>query len=152
MTSSLTNPDTPADALLGIDRPPPSDSYSEAGTPPPSSNFHLFAPSHDRSSSPRKRQKREHTHEHGLEDDCPTFQGMDEYVKEVAGASLTAAKELRDGKADVAIAWTGGRSVGTRTTPPRRRELTHADHMQASRPAGRGSECIVSGILIWHDR
>ena len=44
-----------------------------------------------------------------MEDDCPTFDGMGEYVKEVAGASLTAARQLRDGKAEVAIAWTGGR-------------------------------------------
>ncbi|GAA5878232.1 hypothetical protein JCM1840_004043 [Sporobolomyces johnsonii] len=56
--------------------------------------------------SPRKRRK---TDALGLQDDCPRFDALDDYVRLVAGASLTAARELRDGKADVAIAWTGGR-------------------------------------------
>lgn len=47
--------------------------------------------------------------EYGLESDCPLFQGLADYVLEVAGASITAARELREGRADIAIAWTGGR-------------------------------------------
>ncbi|KAL0575049.1 hypothetical protein V5O48_006922 [Marasmius crinis-equi] len=43
----------------------------------------------------------------GLEDDCPVFPGLGEYVKAVAGATLTAANALKI--ADVAISWDGGR-------------------------------------------
>ncbi|KAL1742194.1 hypothetical protein HDZ31DRAFT_43766 [Schizophyllum fasciatum] len=45
----------------------------------------------------------------GLEDDCPSFPGLDRYVTLVAGASLTAVQALKKGFADVAIAWDGGR-------------------------------------------
>ncbi|KAH9896667.1 histone deacetylase complex protein [Cubamyces lactineus] len=47
--------------------------------------------------------------EYGLEEDCPAFAGLPEYVRLVAGASLTAARSLREGEADVAISWDGGR-------------------------------------------
>lgn len=36
-----------------------------------------------------------------LAHDCPAFAGMAEYVREVAGASIAAARELREGRADV---------------------------------------------------
>lgn len=55
---------------------------------------------------PRKRKKVDSL---GLQDDCPVFPELAEYVKLVGGASMTAARELRDGEADVAINWTGGR-------------------------------------------
>ncbi|KDQ10349.1 hypothetical protein BOTBODRAFT_36251 [Botryobasidium botryosum FD-172 SS1] len=45
----------------------------------------------------------------GLEDDCPPFPGLPRYVQLVAGASLTGAGVLREGHADVAIVWDGGR-------------------------------------------
>lgn len=63
----------------------------------------------DRGSSPPKRRKLDDTH--GLIDDCPLFPGTAVYVTEVAGASIRAATELRDGKFDVAINWHGGRYV-----------------------------------------
>ncbi|KAI0301552.1 histone deacetylase complex protein [Multifurca ochricompacta] len=47
--------------------------------------------------------------EFGLEDDCPPFPGLGEYVLGIAGASLTAARELAEGRCDVAICWDGGR-------------------------------------------
>ncbi|KAI0646127.1 histone deacetylase complex protein [Trametes meyenii] len=47
--------------------------------------------------------------EYGLEEDCPAFPHLAEYVKLVAGATLTVAKSLREGQADVAICWDGGR-------------------------------------------
>ncbi|CAK5272980.1 unnamed protein product [Mycena citricolor] len=47
--------------------------------------------------------------EFGLEDDCPPFDGMSEYVRLVAGATLTAVKTLRQPRCDVAICWDGGR-------------------------------------------
>ncbi|OCH87067.1 histone deacetylase complex protein [Obba rivulosa] len=47
--------------------------------------------------------------EFGLEDDCPTFTGLPEYVRLVAGASLTAARLLIQKKADITICWDGGR-------------------------------------------
>ncbi|PCH45034.1 histone deacetylase 8 [Wolfiporia cocos MD-104 SS10] len=47
--------------------------------------------------------------EYGLEEDCPPFKGLPEYARLVAGASLAAATALRDGHADIAICWDGGR-------------------------------------------
>ncbi|CAO1623990.1 unnamed protein product [Jaminaea pallidilutea] len=45
----------------------------------------------------------------GLLDDCPRFQGLEDYVKLVAGASITAAELLASDEADIAICWDGGR-------------------------------------------
>lgn len=59
--------------------------------------------------SPTKRRKTNSNSEFGLSDDCPPFEGLSNYVTEVAGASIQAARELRDGRADVAISWNGGR-------------------------------------------
>ncbi|KAI6010113.1 hypothetical protein EDC04DRAFT_2770386 [Pisolithus marmoratus] len=47
--------------------------------------------------------------EFGLEDDCPPFQNMHEYIQLVAGATLTAVDALKDDACDVAICWDGGR-------------------------------------------
>ncbi|KAI6142827.1 hypothetical protein BKA82DRAFT_532135 [Pisolithus tinctorius] len=47
--------------------------------------------------------------EFGLEDDCPPFHNMHEYIQLVAGATLTAVDALKDGVCDVAICWDGGR-------------------------------------------
>ncbi|KAJ6491400.1 hypothetical protein C8R47DRAFT_449816 [Mycena vitilis] len=47
--------------------------------------------------------------EFGLEDDCPTFEGMSDYVRLVGGASLTAVKMLRQPRCELAICWDGGR-------------------------------------------
>ncbi|EMD31974.1 hypothetical protein CERSUDRAFT_119291 [Gelatoporia subvermispora B] len=47
--------------------------------------------------------------EFGLEDDCPPFRALPEYVRLVAGASLTAARQLSEEKADIAVCWDGGR-------------------------------------------
>ncbi|KAG8760139.1 hypothetical protein FRC12_009613 [Ceratobasidium sp. 428] len=45
----------------------------------------------------------------GLEDDCPAFPGLDEYISLIAGATLTAAQAVQSGRFDVAICWDGGR-------------------------------------------
>ncbi|GAA5870757.1 hypothetical protein JCM3774_001670 [Rhodotorula dairenensis] len=58
---------------------------------------------------PRKRRREDAFNGVGLQDDCPVFPELPDYVQLVAGASIAAARELRDGRADVAIAWTGGR-------------------------------------------
>ncbi|EMS20778.1 hypothetical protein NBRC10512_007630 [Rhodotorula toruloides] len=58
------------------------------------------------SEPPRKRRKTDGV---GLQDDCPVFFELPDYVQFVAGASITAARMLKDGQADVAINWTGGR-------------------------------------------
>ncbi|GAA5984140.1 hypothetical protein JCM10908_006065 [Rhodotorula pacifica] len=58
---------------------------------------------------PRKRQKDDTASSVGLQDDCPVFPDLPDYVQLVAGASIAAARELRDGRAEVAINWTGGR-------------------------------------------
>ncbi|KAJ7698742.1 hypothetical protein B0H17DRAFT_927409 [Mycena rosella] len=47
--------------------------------------------------------------EFGLEDDCPPFEGMADYVRLVGGASLTAVKMLRQPRCELAICWDGGR-------------------------------------------
>ncbi|KAH9979778.1 histone deacetylase 8 [Russula compacta] len=47
--------------------------------------------------------------EFGLEDDCAPFPGLAEYVLGIAGASITAARELAEGRCDIAISWDGGR-------------------------------------------
>jgi len=54
--------------------------------------------------------------EFGLEDDCPPFPGLREYVLGIAGASLTAARELAEGRCDIAICWDGGRSLPSLTS------------------------------------
>ncbi|KAH9918958.1 histone deacetylase complex protein [Fomitopsis serialis] len=47
--------------------------------------------------------------EFGLEEDCPPFAGLSQYVRLVAGGTLTAASALREDRADIAICWDGGR-------------------------------------------
>jgi acetoin utilization deacetylase AcuC-like enzyme len=47
--------------------------------------------------------------EFGLIDDCPAFPQLESYVRLVAGGSLTAARELLSGNADVALHLVGGR-------------------------------------------
>lgn len=47
--------------------------------------------------------------EFGLEDDCPYFPGLPEYVRLVGGGSLTAANALIQNQATIAIHWDGGR-------------------------------------------
>lgn len=49
--------------------------------------------------------------------DCPPFTGLREYVLGIAGASLTAARELAKGRCDIAICWDGGRSVQSHLIP-----------------------------------
>ncbi|KAL0958306.1 hypothetical protein HGRIS_000451 [Hohenbuehelia grisea] len=44
-----------------------------------------------------------------LQQDCPPFQGLHHYVPLVGGASLTAARTLTAGLAEIAICWDGGR-------------------------------------------
>lgn len=55
--------------------------------------------------------------EFGLEDDCAPFPSLREYVLGIAGASLTAARELAEGRCDIAICWDGGRSLQSLTSP-----------------------------------
>ncbi|KAF8340132.1 histone deacetylase 8 [Amanita rubescens] len=47
--------------------------------------------------------------EWGLEDDCPTFPGLSEYVRSIAGATLAAVQCLQQPKYEIAICWDGGR-------------------------------------------
>ncbi|KIM48692.1 hypothetical protein M413DRAFT_59621 [Hebeloma cylindrosporum] len=47
--------------------------------------------------------------EFGLEDDCPYFLGLSEYVQMVAGATLTAVSALQQNLSEIAICWDGGR-------------------------------------------
>ncbi|GBE87672.1 Histone deacetylase phd1 [Sparassis crispa] len=47
--------------------------------------------------------------EYGLEEDCPYFTGLPEYVRLVAAASLAATDALCQGHTDISICWDGGR-------------------------------------------
>ncbi|KAF9521808.1 hypothetical protein CPB83DRAFT_878428 [Crepidotus variabilis] len=47
--------------------------------------------------------------EFGLEDDCPIFPGLSEYIQLVGGATLTAVAAIQQNLASVAICWDGGR-------------------------------------------
>ncbi|KAJ1679710.1 Histone deacetylase 8 [Spiromyces aspiralis] len=52
--------------------------------------------------------------EFGLEQDCPLFDGIYEYVLTTAGGTLAAAECLLSGAADIAIHWEGGRHHAAR--------------------------------------
>lgn len=105
------------DAILGKANSEPnseSDSFgsSEEEEATPATPSFGLASSEGSSPRPRKRRKDESAaldSETGLQDDCPVFPELADYVQLVAGASIAAARGLRDGRADVAIAWTGGR-------------------------------------------
>ncbi|GAA5865763.1 hypothetical protein JCM8547_002770 [Rhodosporidiobolus lusitaniae] len=105
------------DAILGREEDALSSSSDESGS---SSRSASSEPSFSlsrttRAGSPsRKRTKTLSSHSLGLKDDCPTFPSLPSYARLVAGASMTAARLLRDGEADVAISWTGGRHHGKR--------------------------------------
>ncbi|CAO1630528.1 unnamed protein product [Parajaminaea phylloscopi] len=51
----------------------------------------------------------------GLSDDCPRFRQLPEYVEQIAGGSMTAARLLAAGEADIAIFWDGGRHHAHKT-------------------------------------
>ncbi|KAF9041205.1 histone deacetylase complex protein [Panaeolus papilionaceus] len=53
--------------------------------------------------------------EFGLEDDCPYFPGLPEYMQLVGGATLTAVVALQRNLADVSICWDGGRHHARRS-------------------------------------
>ncbi|KAI0330065.1 histone deacetylase complex protein [Cubamyces sp. BRFM 1775] len=77
--------------------------------------------------------KHETDSEYGLEEDCPAFAGLPEYIRLVAGASLTAARSLREGGANVSISWDGGRH-----------------HAQKSRASGfcYVADCVLAILLL----
>ncbi|KAM0748508.1 Arginase/deacetylase [Meredithblackwellia eburnea MCA 4105] len=97
------------DAMTGEPSSPSSDNEDDSdssSSDAPVPNFNLRNPtSPPPQPSPRKRRQLEF----GLEDDCPIFPLLPSYVREVAGASIQAARELRDGRARVAVSWNGGR-------------------------------------------
>lgn len=109
----------PIDAILGTansERDSESDSLDsseeEEEETPAAPSFGLSSERSSAPSRPRKRRKDASAaadNKSGLQDDCPVFPELADYVQLVAGASIAAARELRDGRADVAIAWTGGR-------------------------------------------
>lgn len=65
---------------------------------------YVLNPHATRSSTAEDTRQRE---KFSLEDDCPVFDGLHEYVPIVAGASLTAAATLKN--TDISICWDGGR-------------------------------------------
>ncbi|KAI8925383.1 hypothetical protein BC831DRAFT_272238 [Entophlyctis helioformis] len=54
--------------------------------------------------------------DYGLQDDCHVFAGLAQYVTTVAGGSMTAARALCAGDADVAVHWDGGRHHALKDT------------------------------------
>ncbi|GAA6023577.1 hypothetical protein JCM11491_005350 [Sporobolomyces phaffii] len=91
------------DSLLGSETSSPSSSASESDSDSSTS-----------SESPRRKRRKTRHDASSLVDDCPPFPLLSRYVPLVAGASLTGARQLRDGLADVAISWTGGRHHASR--------------------------------------
>lgn len=63
-----------------------------------------------------------------VEDDCPVFDGMYDYCRQYAGASIAAGKKLASGTTDIAINWTGG--------------LHHAKKFEAS------GFCYINDIVL----
>lgn len=61
-------------------------------------------------------------------EDCPVFEGMYEFCRQYAGASLAAARKLSQGTTDIAINWSGG--------------LHHAKRAEAS------GFCYVNDIVL----
>ena len=63
-----------------------------------------------------------------LEDDCPVFDGLYDYCKYYAGASIDAARKIVNNQSDIAINWSGG--------------LHHAKKAEAS------GFCYVNDIVL----
>lgn len=61
-------------------------------------------------------------------EDCPVFEGLYDFVRQYAGASLVAARKLSQGTTDIAINWSGG--------------LHHAKKAEAS------GFCYVNDIVL----
>ena len=61
-------------------------------------------------------------------EDCPVFEGLYDFVRQYAGASLVAARKLAQGTTDIAINWSGG--------------LHHAKKAEAS------GFCYVNDIVL----
>ncbi|ETW80856.1 hypothetical protein HETIRDRAFT_320612, partial [Heterobasidion irregulare TC 32-1] len=102
-----TTPDSSADANIRVLRPPPA-------TPKELAAYHdkdyisfLLDPALPSSAFDPQTQSK--LADFGLEDDCPPFRGLPEYVQSVAGASLAAARALAQDSCDVSICWDGGR-------------------------------------------
>ncbi|SCZ88445.1 BZ3500_MvSof-1268-A1-R1_Chr2-1g04415 [Microbotryum saponariae] len=108
-----------ADALLGKADSSSNDSdsdsdvtFSKDEAPFDPSSFRLVAATATADDPVSRKRRRLDTAQ--LVDDCPVFDQLPDYVSLVAGASIRAARALRDDEADVAIAWTGGRHHGKR--------------------------------------
>jgi len=61
-------------------------------------------------------------------DDCPVFDGMYDYFRQYAGASIAAGRKLASGQTDIAVNWTGG--------------LHHAKKLEAS------GFCYINDIVL----
>lgn len=61
-------------------------------------------------------------------DDCPVFDGMYDYFRQYAGASIAAGRKLASGHTDIAVNWTGG--------------LHHAKKLEAS------GFCYINDIVL----
>ncbi|SCV72039.1 BQ2448_4733 [Microbotryum intermedium] len=88
------------------------DSQEDQLEPIDRSSFRLVAATSTADDPVSRKRRRLDTAQ--LVDDCPVFDQLPDYVSLVAGASIRAARALRDDEADVAIAWTGGRHHGKR--------------------------------------
>jgi len=86
----------------------------------------------------------------GLEDDCPIFDGMPEYIQLVAGATCTAANALKLGVVDTAICWDGGRCAFIPTVDVEETEFVHRHHAQKSSASGfcYVADCVLAILLL----
>ncbi|KAK4047947.1 hypothetical protein OIO90_005985 [Microbotryomycetes sp. JL221] len=95
-----------------------SDSSSSASSSSTSNNSSDSDEDEDEDESgqrPATRRKRIKLSHMGLEHDCPMFDHLAQYVTQLAGAAIDAAKLLRQDEADVVINWHGGRHHAKRS-------------------------------------
>ncbi|KAK2459609.1 hypothetical protein APHAL10511_008364 [Amanita phalloides] len=82
----------------------------------------------------------------GLQDDCPVFPGLPEYVSAIAGATLTAVKCLQQSTHNTAICWDGGRFSSPRyLTRISRYKPPGRHHARKSRASG---FCYVADCVL----
>lgn len=109
-----------ADFLLGANaatdtgrRPPSSPASSDSDASGASSPVNGRASKRRRTTAGAPRAKHARF---GLVDDSPPFDGLADYCVQVAGASLAAAEEVREGRAQVGVSWDGGRHHAKRSS------------------------------------
>lgn len=51
---------------------------------------------------------KDESQQYNINDDCPVFDGLYDFIRLYAGASIEAANKINSGMCDIAINWSGG--------------------------------------------